>query len=167
MICQSIGRDVVGLDERGIEQIAKGNSVARLKSDVVLARAGKGLGRNRDDLVEIARLVFRPIEHHYRRRNLCQAAYLAFLPRVLFLQHVTSLRIDEDECLCRCGQTDAARKHDKRGKDDENSAESNHGGAETQHLNRRVPVGNFNQAAFAYAVVVANYYKLIWARWAY
>ncbi len=163
MICQSIGSDVVGLDERGVEQIAKGNCVAGLKSDVVLARAGKGLGRNHDDLIKIARFVFRPIEHHDRRGNLRQAAYLAFLPRILFLQHVTSLRIDEDECLFSC-QTDAARKHDERDKDDKNSAESNHGGAEPQHVNRRVPIGNFNQAAFAYAVVVVNYSKLIWAR---
>jgi len=164
MICQSIGSNVVGLDERGVEQIAKGNCVAGLKSDVVLARAGKGFGRDHDDLTKIARFVFRPIENHYRRGNLRQAAYLAFLSRVLFLQHVTSLRIDEDEGLCGHGQTDAARKHDERGKDDENSAESNHGGAEPQHVNRRVPIGNFNQAAFAYTVVVVNYYKLIWAR---
>jgi len=86
------------------------------------------------------------------------------LPRVLFLQNVTSLRIDDDECLCGRGQTDAAGKHDERGNGDENSAEGNHGGAEPQHVNRRVPIGNFNQAAFACAVVVANYCKLIWAR---
>jgi len=115
MICQSIGRDVVGLDERGIEQIAKGNCIAGLKSDVVLARAGKGLGRNRDDLVEIARFVFRPIEHHHRRGDLGQTAHLAFLPRVLFLQNVTSLRIDDDECLCGRGYTHAAREREEPG----------------------------------------------------
>ena len=122
MIRQSIGRDVVGLDERGIKQIAKGNCVAGLKSDVVLARAGKGLGRNRDDLVEIARFVFRPIEHHYRRGDLGQTAHLAFLPRVLFLENVASLRIDEDEGLCGRGQMDAAHERDERGKSNENAA---------------------------------------------
>ena len=122
MICQSIGRDVVGLDERGIKQIAKCNCVAGLKPDVVLARAGKGLGRNRDDLVEIARFVFRPIEHHHCRGNLRQAANLVFLTRVLFLENITSLRIDEDEGLRGRGQTDAARERDERGKSNENAA---------------------------------------------
>jgi len=57
---------------------------------------------------------------------------------------------------CPCALCD-----DERGKDDENSAESNHGGAEPQHLNRRVPIRNFNQPALAYAVVTVNYSKLI------
>ena len=62
MTGQGISGDVVGLNKRGVEQIAQRNRVARLEFDIILARADEGLGRNRYRLIEIAALMLRPVE---------------------------------------------------------------------------------------------------------
>ena len=47
VIRQSVGRDVVRLDEGRVKQIAQCDRIARLETNEVFARADKRLGRNR------------------------------------------------------------------------------------------------------------------------
>ena len=54
MIGQRVGRDVVGLHQRGVKEIAQSDAVARLKADQILAGADECLGRNRGELIQIA-----------------------------------------------------------------------------------------------------------------
>ena len=69
MVRQRVRRNVVGLDERGIQQITQCDAVSGLKADVVFLGPGKRLLRDHNCLVEIAGFPFRPIEHHTRSRN--------------------------------------------------------------------------------------------------
>ena len=127
MSCQSKGSNVVGLDERGIKQVAQRDLVAWLKSYVVLPGADECLRWNGDDLIEIAAFLFRPIEHDRGRSDLCQAANLAFIFGFLILQNVARLRIDNDEGLRRSGWSDSACEYGKRGENGCKSVRKNHG----------------------------------------
>ena len=111
VIRQGVGGDVVGLHERRVKQVAQRDRIARLKTNVVLARSGKGGFGNDCDLREIAALFRRPIEHHHRRRDLRQAADLAFLVGLELLQNVAGLGVDRDRCL---GRARMARSRQKR-----------------------------------------------------
>ena len=85
MVRQGISRDVVRLNERSIQKITQRDAVARLKADVVFHDADKGLLRNRNHLIEIARFLFRPIQDHTCGRDFGQAADLKSFSGLLLL----------------------------------------------------------------------------------
>ena len=79
-------------------------------------------GRNRRQLVQIARSLLRPIEHHHRGRDFGQAADLAFVPWLLLLQDMPGLRIDDDvgaggveDAACRANRAREQKEREKSG----------------------------------------------------
>src|SRR6266496_234335 len=66
-------------------------AVVRLKADVVFHDAGKGLLRDRNHLIEVARFLFRPIQDHTCGGDFGQAANLRFLSGFLRFQNVAGL----------------------------------------------------------------------------
>ena len=129
VIGQGIGRDVVRLHERGVEQIAQRDRVARLKTDIVFARPGEGGFGNDRHLREIAAFFGGPIEHDHRGRDFRQAADLALLIGLQFIEDEAGLGVHRDGCLGPCRALRCARKkRQNSGEEQDFARENDHGG---------------------------------------
>ena len=53
MVRERVGRDIIRLHKRGVEEIAQRNCVTWLKTDVIFRYSNKRLLRNSDHLVQV------------------------------------------------------------------------------------------------------------------
>ena len=108
----------------------------------IFAGADKRFGRNRHDLVEVARSFLGPVEHDHRGRDFGQASNLAFLSWLSLIQNKAGLRIHNREGACGVQCADSRQAEREKEKSDEKATRNSHRKVKPLHLNRRGLVGN-------------------------
>jgi hypothetical protein len=124
---QGVGRDVIGLNQRGVKKITQRDAIAGLKANEIFARADERFGRNGRELIQITCTLFRPIDYDHGGRDFGQAADLTFVPGIDLIQDKTSLRIDDDIGARSLERAASGQTEREREKSDEKAAGNYHG----------------------------------------
>ncbi len=132
---ERVSSDVIGLDQRGVKEIAQGDSIAGLKTNEILTGADECFGRNRGHLVQVAGSFLGPIEHDHGCGYFGEASDLAFIFHPLLLEDKTSLRIDNGVGLRGLERLPRRKAEREREKSDEKAAH-NH-----SNKNRSILIG--------------------------
>jgi hypothetical protein len=145
VIREGKSRDIVGLHERSIKQVAHGDRVPRLKANVVLACPNEGGIRNHGNLGEIAAFLRRPIKNHHRGCDLGQATNLPFFLGLRFFQDVAGLGVDDDRRFRGprpSGRTQKEGENEERKRDF--AQENDHGDPNRCTLTGHLPLATGN-----------------------